>query len=79
VSTSAKGEEIARLETVADNLIMTRSEKGPFRLYMRIVRMKGPSFSVEEIQVPIPQRSLTHVREIAEHSRKRVIPQISKI
>ena len=26
-----------------------------------------------------PQHSLTDVREIAEHSRKRVIPQISKI
>jgi len=44
-----------------------------------IVRMRSPSFSAEEIRVPIPQHSLTHVREIAEHSRKRVIPQISKI
>jgi hypothetical protein len=62
-----------------DYLILTRSEKKPFRLYMRVVRMKGPSFSTEEIRVPIPQHSLTHVREIAEHSRKRVIPQTSKI
>ncbi len=79
VSTSAKAEEIARLEAVADNLIMTRSEKEPFRLYMQVVRMKGQSFPTKEIQVPIPQHSLTDVREIAEHSRKRVIPQISKI
>ena len=79
VSTTAKKEGIARLEAVADNLIMTRSEKEPFRLYMRIVRLKGVPFSSEEIQVPIPPHSLAHVKEIAEHSRKRVIPQISRI
>jgi KaiC/GvpD/RAD55 family RecA-like ATPase len=79
VSTSANREAIARLEDVADNLIMTRSEKEPFRLYMRIVRLKDVPFSADEIQVPIPQDALTHVKEIAEHSRKRVIPLISKI
>jgi KaiC/GvpD/RAD55 family RecA-like ATPase len=79
VSTSANREAIARLEAVADNLIMTRSEKGPFRLYMRIVRLKDALCSTEEIQVPIPQDALTHVKEIAEHSRKRVIPLISEI
>ena len=79
VSTSANREAIARLEAVADNLIMTRSEKGPFRLYLQIVRMKDAPFSTEEIQVPIPQDALAHVKEIAEHSRQRVIPLISKI
>jgi len=79
VSTSAKRKQIARLETMADNLIMTRSEQDPFRLYVQIVRMKGVPFSGEEVQVPIPPRSLIHVKEIAEHSRRRVIPQISKI
>jgi KaiC/GvpD/RAD55 family RecA-like ATPase len=79
VSTTAKGKEIARLEAVADNLIMMRSEKEPFRLYMQIIRMKNVPFSREEIQVPIPPKSLAHIKEIAEHSRKRVIPEISKI
>jgi len=79
VSTTAKKEEIDRLEAVADNLIMTRSEKNPFRLFVRIVRMKGVPYSTEEVQVPIPPESLMHVKEIAEHSRKRVIPQISRI
>ena len=79
VSTTAKKKEIARLEAVAENLIMTRSEKEPFRLYMRIVRLKGVPFSSEEIQVPIPPHALAHVKEIAEHSRKRVIPQVSRI
>ena len=79
VSSSVKAEAISRLEAVADNLIMTRNEKGPFRLYMRIVRVKDAPFFSEEIQVPIPQNSLSHIKEIAEHSRKLVISQISKI
>jgi len=79
VSTSAKKKEIARLEKIADNLIMTHSEKEPFRLFMNIERMKGVRFSNEEIEVPIPPKSLVHVKEIAEHSRRRVIPQISEI
>lgn len=79
VSTSANREEIARLEAVADNLIMTRSEKGPFRLFVRVVRMKDVPFISEEVQAAIPTQSLAHVKEIAEHSRKRVIPQILKI
>ena len=79
VSTSANREAIARLEAIADNLIIARSEKKPFRLYMNIVRMKDSPFSSEEVPVPIPQDSLAHVKEIAEHSRQRVIPLISKI
>lgn len=78
-STSAKKEEIAELEEIADNLIFSWSEKEPFRLYMRIVRMKGVPFDGKEIQVPIPPNALSQVKEIAEHSRKRVIPQISKL
>ena len=79
VSTTAKKEEIAHLEEAADNLIMTRSEKEPFRLFLRIVRMKDVRFSGEEIQVAMAPKSLANVKEIAEHSRKRVIPQISEI
>jgi hypothetical protein len=58
---------------------MTRSEQQPFRLSMQIVRMKGVPFLGEEIHVPIPPGSLAHIKEIAEHSRKRVIPQISRV
>ncbi|MBN1227362.1 MAG: hypothetical protein JXA79_10250 [Deltaproteobacteria bacterium] len=79
VSTTAKKEEIAVLEQAADNLIMTRSEDEPFRLFLRIVRMKDVPFSDEEVQAPIPPKSLANVREIAEHSSKRVIPEISKL
>jgi len=79
VSNNVKVDEIARMESVADNLIMTRSEEKPFRLYMNIVRMKGVPFLKEEIQVPIPAQALVYMKEIADHNRKRIIPQVSKI
>lgn len=78
-STSAKGEEIAELEAIADNLIMTRSEKQPFRLYMHIKRMKNAAFLTDEIEVLIPANVLMEVKEVADYSRKRIIPLISKI
>lgn len=78
-STTAKAEEIAELEAVVDHLIMTRSEKPPFRLFMQIERIKDAPFSTDEIEVPIEAKTLHNVKEIAEHSRKRVIPQISKL
>jgi len=58
---------------------MTRSEGEPFKLYMRFVRVKGSVFKKDEIQVPISASALKHMKEIADHSRKRIIPQISRI
>ena len=78
-STTAKREEIAELETVVDNLIMTRSSKSPFRLYMQIEQVKGVPFVSEEIRAPFSANVLTDVKEIADHSRKRVIPLVSKL
>ena len=78
-STTAKAEAIAELEAVVDNLIMTRSTKSPFQLYMQIERVKGVPFNSEEIQVPFQAALLADVKEIADHSRQRVIPQISKL
>ncbi len=78
-STSAKAEEIAELEAIADNLVMTRSENQPFRLYMQIKRMKNAAFLTDEIEVLIPANVLLEVKEIADYSRKRIIPLISKI
>ena len=62
----AKAEKIAELETVIDNLIMTHSTKDPFRLYM-------------QIEVPFSADLLTGVKKIADHSRKQVIPLVSKL
>ncbi|MCD6400797.1 MAG: hypothetical protein J7L73_02600 [Anaerolineales bacterium] len=78
-STTAKKEEVEEIEAVVDNLVFTYSEKQPFRLHMQIKRLKDLPFSKEEILVPIPPDALLNVKEIADHSRKRVIPLISKI
>ncbi len=78
-STTAKAEEIAELEAVVDNLIMTRSAKSPFRLYMQVVRSKGNTHLSDEIEVPFSTELLTDVKEIADHSRKKVIPLVSKL
>jgi KaiC/GvpD/RAD55 family RecA-like ATPase len=78
-STTAKAEEIAELEAVVDNLIMTHSTRSPFQLYMKLERIKGASFVSEEIQVPFSANVLMDVKEIADHSRKRVIPLVSKL
>jgi KaiC/GvpD/RAD55 family RecA-like ATPase len=78
-STTAKADEIAELEEVVDHLIITRSTKSPFQLYLRLERIKDAPFDPKEILVPFPQDVLMEVKEIAEHSRKIVIPEISKI
>jgi hypothetical protein len=78
-STTAKAKEIAELEAVVDNLIMTHSTRKPFRLYMQIERIKDAPFLSKEILVPFSANLLTGVKEIADHSRKRVIPLVSKL
>lgn len=78
VSTSAKKEEIAQLEEMADNLIVSRSEKEPFRLYMSIERLKARHFKHNEIQIPVSADTLHHIKEMANHSRAKVLPAILK-
>ncbi len=79
VSTTAKAEEIKAIEDAADVLIYSHSEKPPFRLYMKVVRANNVKFVGDEIQVPIPPEALKEVKEVADHSRSRVIPAVSKI
>jgi len=79
ISTSVKKKEIENLERAADNLIMTRSENEPFRLFMNIIRLKDLPYKTGEIEVPIPSGVLMGVKKVADYSRKRVIPTISKI
>lgn len=79
VSTSAKSEEIAKLEEIADNLFISRSEKPPFKLFMRVIRSKNNDHLIDEIQIPIAPETLNHIKGVADHSRMRVVPEISKI
>lgn len=78
VSTSAFADEIKLWEKAADNLMFTRMEK-PMRLFFRISKMKGVSFSREEVNVPISREAFMEIKNIAEATRKRVIPEMRKI
>jgi len=78
VSTSAKAKEISQLEEIADNLILSRSEKKPFRLFMKVLKMRDVSYISEEVQVPISPKTLDYIKEIADHSRNKILPAILK-
>jgi KaiC/GvpD/RAD55 family RecA-like ATPase len=78
-STSANKEEIKKLENLADNLIITRIDPTTHKLYLQIERMKNVPFINDEIEVPFSPEILLNMKEIADRSRKRIIPLISKI
>lgn len=78
VSTSAFSEKIKELEKAADNLMFTRMEK-PMQLFLKISRMKEVAFSKQEKQVPIPKEMLKEIKKVAESTRDKRIPEISKI
>lgn len=78
-STSAKREQIAELEMIADHLIMTRSEDQPFRLFIKFMRVKNADFINEEVPVPFAEDVLMDTKIIAEQSRKKVIKLVAKL
>jgi len=78
VSTSALADEIKTWEEAADNLMYTRMEK-PMKLFFKVSKMKGVRFSREEIKVPILQEVLNEIKDIAEITRKRIIPEMRRI
>jgi KaiC/GvpD/RAD55 family RecA-like ATPase len=78
VSTTALAKEIRILENVADNLMFTRMEK-TMKLFLKVDRMKGVSFSSKEKEVPISSEMFKEISEIAEMTRKTRIPEIMKI
>lgn len=78
VSTSALADEIKKWEDAADNLTFTRMVE-PMRLFFRVDRMKGVEFSRDEVEVPISQDAISEIKELAERTRKRIIPAIRKI
>lgn len=78
VSTSAFADEIEPWENAADNLMFTRMEK-PMRLFFKIRRMRGVDFSDAEVPVPIPRETLMEIKDIAETTRKKTIPEIMRV
>ena len=79
VSTSAKAEEISQLEKIADNLIFSKSKKEPFRLFMKVLKIGGVPYELSEVKVPISPEILTHIKEMADHSRGKVLQAILKM
>ena len=78
-STSANKKEIKKLENLADNLIITRIDPTTHKLYLQIERMKNVPFINDEIEVPFSPKIILDMKEIADRSRKRIIPLISKL
>src|SRR4030065_477547 len=63
-----------RIGKEADNLIISGVEKEPFRLFMKVVRIKDFPFDSNEIEVSISSEILNDIKKTADHSRKVVIP-----
>lgn len=78
-STTAKANEIAELEALADNLINVRRNQASKTIIMKIERMKAVRFISDEIEVPLTPKILKELQTIADQSRKRIIPLVSKI
>ena len=78
VSTNVFADKIKLLEEAADNLMYTRMEK-PFRLSLEISRMREVRFLREETEVPMAKETLIEIKNIAEATRKRIIPEVAKI
>jgi KaiC/GvpD/RAD55 family RecA-like ATPase len=78
VSTSAFGDDIKKWEKAADNL-MFASMKEKMELYLSIDKINNVNVTPKEIQVPVKREILEEIKEVAESTRKREIPKISKI
>ncbi|OPL17434.1 MAG: hypothetical protein AVO38_00130 [delta proteobacterium ML8_D] len=78
VSTSAFGKDIKRWEKAADNLMFARMEE-KMKLYLSIDKINNEKVEPEEIQVPVKREILEQIKEVAEGTRKREIPEIRKI
>jgi archaellum biogenesis ATPase FlaH len=78
VSTSAFADKIKIWEDAVDNLMFTRMEES-MNLFLKILKMRGVSFSDEEVRVPISREMFDDIKDVAEATRKRIIPAITKI
>jgi len=65
-------------EKAADNLMFARMEE-KMKLYLSIDKINNEKVEPEEIQVPVKREILEQIKEVAECTRKREIPEIRKI
>ncbi len=66
------------MEYASDSLMFTRMEK-PMKLFFNIERMTSIKFSDKEVNVPISKGILKEIKDVAEGSRKRILPKLKKI
>lgn len=78
VSTSAMREEIRTWEDTADNLLYTSMDDNN-QLWLRAERMKYDHYSNQEIPLPISKKEIKEMKDIALHSRNKIIPKLKKI
>lgn len=78
-STSAKGDLIAELDSVADNLMLVHGDRATQKLYLTVEKMKEVKFLKGEFEVPISKEDLSSLKEVADQSRKRIVPLVSKV
>jgi len=79
VSEKPHPELIDRIVAAADTVIYSERPASEFTLIMRVLRSGTARFAPDAITIPIPEEELAATREIAEASRKRIIPAISGI
>jgi KaiC/GvpD/RAD55 family RecA-like ATPase len=79
VSVKPHSELVAKLESTVSNIIYSDKPGKEMSLFMEIKKMQGVQFDSTRIHIPIPKSELEATRDIAEHSRNRVIPEISRI
>jgi hypothetical protein len=78
-STSAKGDLIAELDSVADNLMLVHGDRATQKLYLTVEKMKEVKFLKGEFEVPISKEDLSSLKEVTDQSRKRIVPLVSKV
>jgi archaellum biogenesis ATPase FlaH len=77
VSTNAFRDLIKEWEDKAENLMFTHMDSD-MSLRLEVKRLENKDVE-EEVVVPLSKEKLLQIREVAESSRKRVIPKISSI
>ena len=78
-STSAKGDQVAELDSMTDNLIYVRHDQASLRLFVKIERVRNAPFFADEVEVPFSHEQLEELKQIADQSRKRIVPLVAKL